>query len=80
MTENKKFDTKQIKYTILEDMGFYNFRLDTPRGIRNVFHVNKLRAASTNFLFSQTSDDNHQGPTIIGNKNDTHEYDVDFFF
>ena len=75
--ENKKFDAKQAKYTILEDMGFHNFRLNTPPGIRNVFHVDKLRAVSANFLFSQISNDNHPGPAIIGNENGTHEYDVE---
>ena len=28
-TENKKLDTKQTKYTILKNMRFYNFRLNT---------------------------------------------------
>ena len=78
-TENKKLDAKQTKYTILENTGSHNFRLDTPPGIRNVFHVNKLRAASADFLFSQISDVSHPGPTIIGNKNGTHEYDVEKF-
>ena len=43
-TENKKLDAKQVKYTIFEDIKFHNFRLNTPSNIRNVFHVNKLRA------------------------------------
>ena len=73
----KKLDAKQGKYIILEVMGFHNFRLNTPPNIRNVFHVDKWRAASTDFLFSQISNDNHPGPTIIGNENGTHEYDVE---
>ena len=48
--ENKKLDAKQTKYTILEDMGFHNFRLDTPPGIRNIFHVDKLQLQRTLFL------------------------------
>ena len=28
---------------------------------------------------SQISNNNHLGPTIIGNENGTHEYDVEFF-
>ena len=28
--ENKKLNAKEAKYTILENMGFHNFRLDTP--------------------------------------------------
>ena len=76
-TENKKFDAKQTKYTILEIMGFHNFRLNTPPNILNVFQVDKLHAVSTDFLFSQISDDNYPGPTIVGNKNGAHEYDVE---
>ena len=76
-TENKKLDAKQAKYTIFEDTGSHNFRLDTPPGIRNVFHVDKLRAASIDLLFSQISGDNHPGPTIIGNEDGTHEYDLE---
>ena len=75
--ENKKFDAKQTKYTNLENMGFHNFRLNTPPGIRNVFYVDKLRAISADFLFSQISNDNHLGPTIVCNKIGTHEYDVE---
>ena len=58
-------------------MGFYNFQLNTPPNIRNVFHVDRLRAASADPFPSQVSDDNHLGPTIIGNENDIHEYDVE---
>ena len=58
-------------------MGFHNFKLNIPSNIRNVFHVDKLRAISKDLLFSQVSNDNHPGPTIIGNKNETHEYDVE---
>ena len=76
-TETKKLDAKQIKYTILENMGFHNFRFDTPPNIHNVFHVDKLRAASKNLLPSQIFDDNYPGPTIIGNENGAHEYDVE---
>ena len=49
--ENKKFDAKQIIYTILENIKFHNFRFDTSPNICNVFHVDKLRAASTDFFF-----------------------------
>ena len=62
------------KYTIFEDMGFHSFRLNTPPGIRNVFHVDKLRAVSADFFPPQVSNDNHPGPSIINNENSTHEY------
>ena len=78
--ENKKFDAMQTEYIIWEDMGFYNFRLNTRPNIRNVFYVDKLRAVSKDFLFSQISDDNHLGPSIINNENGTHEYDVKKFW
>ena len=58
-------------------MGSHNFRLDTPPGIRNVFHVDRLRAASADPFPSQVSDDSHPGPTIIGNEDGTHEYNVE---
>ena len=66
---NKELDAKQTKYPILENMGFHNFRLNTPPNIPNVFHVDKLRAALGDFLCSQISDDNHPGPSIINNEN-----------
>ena len=78
-TENKKLDAKQVKYTIFEDMGFHNFRLNTPPDIRNVFHVDKLRAFSKDFLFSQISNNNHPNLSIINNENGTHEHDVEKF-
>ena len=74
-TENKKLDAKQAKYTILENMGFHNFKLNTPPDIRNVFHVDRLRAASMDLFFSQIFDDNHPGPFIVNEK--TPEYDVE---
>ena len=48
-------------------MGFHNFRLYTPPGIRNVFQVDDLRAVSTDFS-PQISNDNHP------NENGTHAY------
>ena len=64
-TENKKLDAKQAKYTIFEDMGFHSFKLNTPPGIRNVFHVDRLRAASMDFFSPQISDDNRPGVTSL---------------
>ena len=56
-------------------MGSHNFRLDTPPGIRNVFHVDRLRAASMDLFFPQTSDDNHPKLFIVNEENP--EYDVE---
>ena len=59
-------------------MIFHKFRLNTPPNIRNVFHDDKLRAISKKkLLFSQISNNNHPGPSIINNENGTHEYDVE---
>ena len=56
---------KHIKYTVLENINFHNFRLDTPTNIRNVFHVDRLRATSMDLFLSPNSDDNHPGPSIV---------------
>ena len=56
-------------------MGSHNFKLDTSPGIRNVFHVDRLRAASMDLFFSQISDDSHPGPSIVNEE--TPEYDVE---
>ena len=74
-TESKKLDARNAKYAMLEDMGFHNFRLDVPPGIRNVSPVDRLRAASMDPLFSQISDDNHPGPSII--RQNAQKYDVE---
>ena len=72
---NQKTRCKTGKYTIFEDMGFHNFRLNTSLNIRNVSYVDELRAVSKIFLFSQISNDNHPGPSIVNEK--TPEYDVE---
>ena len=77
VTENKKLDANQVKYAILEDMKFHNFRFDTSPGIRNVFHVDRFRAASMNSLPFQISDDSHTGPSIINVEKRTQENDVE---
>ena len=56
-------------------MGSHNFRLNTPPKIRNVLHVDRLRAASKDFLFLEISDDNYPGPSIVNEK--TPEYIVE---
>ena len=74
---NKKFGAKQAKYTILDNIKFHYFRLNTPPNIQNVFHVGKLCAVSKDFVFYQVSNDNHPNPSIINNENGTYEYDVE---
>ena len=61
----KKLDAKQAKYSVLEVIGLHSYRLDTPLGIHNVFNSDLLRAAATDPLPSQTSDDSHPRPVIV---------------
>jgi hypothetical protein len=72
--ENKKLDWKNAKFTILETVGPHSYRLDTPPGIHNVFHSELLRAASTDPLTSQTTDDSQPGPVLVENED---EYEVE---
>ena len=57
-------DWKNIKYTITEFIGTHTVWLDTLTGIHPVFHVDLLRPAVTDLLFSQVSDDS-QPPAIM---------------
>jgi transposase InsO family protein len=55
--ESRKLDWKNAKYTVLEVINSHSVRLDTPPGPHPVFHVDRLRLASTDPLPSQTRDD-----------------------
>jgi hypothetical protein len=47
---SKKLDALHGKFTVLEQVGSHAYRLDTPRGVHDVFHVWLLRPASDNPL------------------------------
>ena len=72
--QSKKLDWKNAKYIVTEVIGSHSYRLNTPTGIHNVFHVDLLRTASTDPLDSQITDDNQPGPVIVG---DEEEYEIE---
>lgn len=71
---NKKLDAQHAKYTVIEVIGSHSFRLDTPPGIHNVFHSDKLKLAATDPFPSQEQTDPQPSPRIVS---DQEEYEVD---
>ena len=63
----KKLDWKNGKYTVLKVISNYNFRLDTPPGIHNVFHASFLKRAADN-PFPNQCQGNFRPPAIIMDK------------
>ena len=72
--KSKKLDIKNAKFTITEVISSHSFRLNTPPGIHDVFHANKLRLASTDPLPSQRQTDEQPKPQIVG---EDEEYEVE---
>jgi hypothetical protein len=71
---SKKLDAKHTKFTILEAIGSYSYRLDTPPGIHNVFHSQLLQLISYDPLPSQVQDDTQLPPQLVG---EDIEYEVE---
>ena len=60
----KKLDWKNAKYTVLEVISNYSYRLDTPPGIHNVFYASLLKRAAADPFLNQRQD-NLRPPVII---------------
>ena len=60
----KKLDWKNGKYTVLKVISNYNYRLDTPPRIYNVFYISLLKRAADNPFPSQRRGD-FRPPVII---------------
>src|SRR5258706_2043432 len=69
---SKKLDARSAKYTVIEVINPSSYRLDTPKGIHNVFNVDLLRPAAMDPLPSQLTDD-PQPPAIQVNNQDEWE-------
>ncbi len=63
---SKKFDARNTKYTVIEEIELHDYCLDTLSGIDNVFHVSLLCPASEDLFPSQTQTD-WQPPAVLTN-------------
>ncbi len=64
----KKFDAKNVKYTIVKKISSHSFCLNTLPGIHNVFHSVMLQSAAMNALSSQCMTDSQPSPQIVSNE------------
>ena len=63
--KSKKLDWRSAKYTVTEVIDTHTVRLNTPPGPHNVFHVDRIRLASSDPLPSQSRDDDQPLPILV---------------
>ena len=63
----KNLNWKNSKYTLLKVISSYNYKLDTPPGIYNVFHINLLKRAADNPFSNQRRGD-FRPPAVMVNR------------
>jgi len=64
----KKFDAKNVKYTIVKKISSHSFCLNTLLSIHNVFHSVMLQSAAMNALSFQRMTDLQPPPQIVSNE------------
>ncbi len=64
----KKFDAKNVKYTIVKKISSHSFCLNTLSSIHNVFHSAMLQSAVMNALSSQCTTDSQLSSQIVSNE------------
>jgi transposase InsO family protein len=57
-----KWQPRQEKHQILEVLGSHNYKLDTPKGIHDIFHTDLLRPAGSDPFPSQAIDATQEEP------------------
>ena len=72
---SRKLDDKNAKFRIIEVIDSHSYRLNTPPGVENVFHVSKLRPAGSDPLPSQVVSD-AQPPALLTESGEE-EYEID---
>ena len=68
----KELDWKNGKYTVLKVISSHSYKLDTPPGIYNVFHISLLKRA-TEDPFPNQRQGNFRPPVIMINKEEEWE-------
>lgn len=61
---SKKLDSRYARYQVLEAVGGDSYRLNTPPGAHNVFHVDRLHQAPSDPLLSQQQREHFPPPVF----------------